>query len=169
MSKGDLPAIISNISTPRAHQSTLKPEAHTATWRREGACMHLCVMTMSVQRDTRMHATVWILNNVQCFHPANTTSGLLRILSDISSTPFLSVIIHSAYWTVQSGPKQVCTLTIVLSSQDFRGDVIGGATESAGRVSWSQALLLHKQISFRITIQRITIHMITNHSKKTTQ
>lgn len=31
MSKGDRPAIISNMSTPSAHQSTLNPGTHTQT------------------------------------------------------------------------------------------------------------------------------------------
>lgn len=39
--------------------------------------------------------------------------------------------------------KCLCSeiLTIILSSEYFRGDVIGGTTESARCIAWSQALL----------------------------
>lgn len=63
MSKGDRPAIISNISTPSAHQSTLNPEdAHIATLQINEGCVKLqdewpCVQNchlISYKQDTQL-------------------------------------------------------------------------------------------------------------------
>lgn len=48
MSKGDLPAIISNMSTPRAHQSTLKPGAGAAAQHHRHCSHSSCTSSLTV-------------------------------------------------------------------------------------------------------------------------
>lgn len=52
------------------------------------------------------------------------------------------IMYHSTEKDIISGEcLRVVILTIILPSEYFRGDVIGGTTESARCISWSQALL----------------------------